>query len=114
MSASIDRFLATGDAAKKKKTKTPATIRRVGLRCTNCGGSHSTRSCPYEKKGGGLHSEDGTKIRTCSICLKPGHTKRNCPPQQKYLVTVKFIESVSCIEYPWTPPHWRPLPSAYG
>jgi len=32
--------------AKKKKTKTPATIRRGGLRCTNCGGSHSTRSCP--------------------------------------------------------------------
>jgi len=49
MSAPIDRFLATGDAAPKKKAKAPTTIRRVGLRCTNCGGSHSTRSCPYEK-----------------------------------------------------------------
>ena len=53
MSASIDRFLATGDAAKKNKTKTPATIRRVGLRCTNCGGSHNTRDCPYEKRAAG-------------------------------------------------------------
>ena len=79
MSASIDRFLATGDAAKMKKTKTPATIRRVGLRCTNCGGSHHTVSCPYEKKKGGLHADDGTKIRACSVCHKPGHTKRNCP-----------------------------------
>ena len=79
MSAAIDRFLATGDAAPKKKKKTPATIRRVGLRCTNCGGSHNTRDCPYEKKRGGLHAEDGTKIRACSVCHKPGHTKRNCP-----------------------------------
>ena len=78
MSAEIDRFLATGDAAKKKKPA-PATIRRVGLRCTNCGGSHNTRDCPYEKKQGGLHNEDGTKIRVCSVCHKPGHTKRNCP-----------------------------------
>ena len=78
MSAEIDRFLATGDAAKKKKTA-PATIRRVGLRCTNCGGSHHTVSCPYEKKQGGLHNEDGTKIRVCSIYHKPGHTKRNYP-----------------------------------
>ena len=31
MSTAIHRFLATGDAAKTK-TKTPATIRRVGLR----------------------------------------------------------------------------------
>ena len=74
MSSSIDRFLATGDAAPKKETKTPGAIRRVGVRCTNCGGSHSTRSCPYEKKGGGLHNEDGTKIRVCSVCHKPGHT----------------------------------------
>ena len=79
MSAAVDRFLATGDAAKKKTTRTPATIRRVGLRCTNCGGSHNTRDCPYEKKRGGLHAEDGTKIRACSVCHKPGHTKRNCP-----------------------------------
>ena len=78
MSAEIDRFLATGDAAKKKKPA-PATIRRVGVRCTNCGGSHHTVSCPYEKKQGGLHNEDGTKIRVCSVCHKPGHTKRNCP-----------------------------------
>ena len=78
MSAAIDRFLATGDAAKKKKPA-PATIRRVGVRCTNCGGSHHTVSCPYEKKQGGLHNEDGTKIRVCSVCHKPGHTKRNCP-----------------------------------
>ena len=77
MSAAVERFLATGDAEKKKKPA-PATIRRVGLRCTNCGGSHNTRDCPYEKKGGGLHSEDGTKIRVCSICHRPGHTKRNC------------------------------------
>ena len=67
MSAEIDRFLATGDAAKKKKPA-PATIRRVGLRCTNCGGSHNTRDCPYEKKQGGLHNDDGTKIRVCSVC----------------------------------------------
>ena len=78
MSAEIDRFLATGDAAKKKRPA-PATIRRVGLRCTNCGGSHHTVSCPYEKKQGGLHYEDGTKIWVCSICHKPGHTKRNPP-----------------------------------
>ena len=78
MSAEIDRFLATGDAAKKKKPA-PATIRRVGLRCTNCGGSHNTRDCPYEKKQGGLHNDDGTKIRVCSVCHKPGNTKRNCP-----------------------------------
>jgi len=61
ISAAIDRFLATGDAAPKMKTKTPATIHRVGLRSTNCGGSHNTRDCPYEKKGGGLHNEDGTR-----------------------------------------------------
>ena len=79
MSASIDRFLATGDAAKKKKAKALATMRRVGLRCTNCGGSHNTRSYPYEKKGGGLHNEDGTNIRTCSVCHRPGHTELNCP-----------------------------------
>jgi len=78
MSAAVERFLATGDAEKKKKPA-PATIRRVGLRCTNCGGSHNTRDCPYEKKQGGLHNEDGTKIRVCSVCHKPGHTKRNCP-----------------------------------
>ena len=65
MSAAIGRFLATGDAAPKKKTAD--TIRRVGLRCTNCGGSHHTVSCPYEKKQGGLHNEDGTKIRVCSV-----------------------------------------------
>jgi len=47
MSAEIDRFLETGDAAPKKKMKAPTTIRRVGLRCTNCGGSHHTVSCPY-------------------------------------------------------------------
>ena len=33
----------------------------------------------YEKKQGGLHYEDGTKIWVCSICHKPGHTKRNPP-----------------------------------
>jgi len=79
MPAAIDRFLATGDAAKKKKTKTSATISRVGLLCTNCDGSHNTRDCPYEKKRGGLHNEDGTTIRVCSICHKPGHTKSTCP-----------------------------------
>ena len=50
---------------------------------TNCGGSHSARSCPNEKKGGGLHNEDGTKIRVCSVYHKPGHTKRNCPELSK-------------------------------
>jgi len=29
--------------------------------------------------------------------------------QQKYLATVKFLESVTYIEYPWNH-HWRPLP----
>ena len=62
---------------KKKATKAKATTKQ---RCTNCGQtSHSTVSCPFETKGGGLHNEDGTKIRLCSVCHKPGHTKRNCP-----------------------------------
>ena len=29
--------------------------------------------------------------------------------QQKYLVTIKFLESDAYIEYPWNP-HWRRLP----
>ena len=57
----------------------PKTIRRAGMQCNNCGGSHRTVSCLYEKKGGGLHNEDGTKIRLCSVCHRPGHTKRHCP-----------------------------------
>jgi len=29
--------------------------------------------------------------------------------KQKYLATVKVLESVADIDYPWNP-HWRPLP----